>query len=118
MAKLDFNLINQPVLELTMMDEAKTAITVTSPAEGLVEELQDTVPELQNILKAGNETSVAAAYNLAARLMSCNRQGLQVTAEDLKTKYWPKDRYANLLNLVYFVSAYLDFIHEIENAKN
>ena len=118
MAKLDFNAINRPVLELTMMDEAKTVITVTAPPEGLIEELQATLPELQSILAPGDNAAVDAAYGLAAKLISCNRQNMQVTVEDLKTKYWPKDRYTNLLSMTYFVSAYLDFIHEIENAKN
>ena len=118
MAKLDFNAINRPVLELTMMDEAKTAITVESPPEGLVEELEAILPELQDILAAKDDAAVEAAYDLAAKLISCNRQKLKVTVEDLKTKYWPKDPYANLLNFVYFLSAYQDFIHEINNAKN
>lgn len=118
MAKLDFNQINRPVLELTMMDKERTVITVTTPTEGLVEELQTTLPELQKIFAPGDQGTVDAAYDLASRLISCNKQGLQVSADDLRSKYWPADRLTNLENLVFFFSAYTDFIEEINNAKN
>ena len=118
MAKLDFNKINRPVLQLTMMDEERTGITVTTPSEGLVEELQETLPELQKILTPGDEGTVEAAYDLAARLISCNKEGLQVTADDLRSKYWPADRLANMENMVVFFSAYMDFIEELNSAKN
>ena len=118
MAKLDFNQINRPVLELTMMDAAKTCILVTAPKEGLVEELQAVLPELQAICSKGDEAAVNAAYDLAARLMSCNKQNQQVTAEDLRVKYWPEEGMENMLNLVAFFGAYMDFIGELSNAKN
>lgn len=118
MARLDFNSINRPVLELTMMDEAKTIITVTSPTEGLVEELEATLPELQKVLAASDQGALDAAYDLAARVMSCNKQGLTVTVEDLRGKFWPKDRMRNLENLVFFFGAYMEFISEINSAKN
>ncbi len=118
MAKLDFNSINRPVLELTMADENKTNITVTSPYEELVEELETTLPELKNILTGGNTETMDCCYDLAAKLISCNKQELNITAEELKTKYWPKNKTENLLYLVTFFSAYQDFINDINNAKN
>ena len=118
MAKLNFNMINRPVLELTMMDKEQTVITVTTPSEGLVEELQATLPELQKIFAPGDQGTVEAAYDLAARLISCNKEGLQVTAGDLKNKYWPTDRLANMENMVVFFGAYTDFITELNSGKN
>lgn len=118
MAKLDFNQINRPVLELTMMDKERTVITVTTPTEGLVEELQNTLPELQKIFAPGDQGTVDAAYDLAARLISCNKQGLQVSVDDLRSKYWPVDRLANMENLVFFYQAYTGFVAEINNEKN
>lgn len=118
MAKLNFNTINRPVLELTMADENKTEITVTTPPEELVEELEATLPELKNILSSADEAATDCSYTLAAKLISCNKQGLQVTAFELKNHYWPKNKTENLLYLVTFLSAYQDFINEINNAKN
>lgn len=118
MAKLDFNSINRPVLELTMADEGATNIAVTTPYEALVEELETTLPELKNILSGADEATTDCCYDLAAKLISCNKQELEVTAEELKTKYWPKNKTENLLYLVTFFSAYQDFINEINHAKN
>ena len=118
MAKLDFNKINRPVLELTMEDEAQTNITVETPSEGLVEELEAMIPELDTIFSPDNPKSVDAAYDLAARLMSCNQEGVTVTADDLRTKYWRKNTIHNQLALMSFIGAYMDFLQEIKNAKN
>lgn len=110
---LDFNSINRPVLELVMQDEAKTVIKVGTPSEKLVEELQATMPELQNVLSSGDKEAVSLCYDLAARLINCNRSFITVTAEELRDKY-----HIDFEGLIIFYSAYLDFIQEINNAKN
>lgn len=114
MAKtLDFNALNRPTLPLVMADEAKTKIDVIAPTEGLVEELQSIAPDMVKVLVSDDETAVPVIYDLAARLISCNKQGLKVTAEDLRDKYK-----LNLEALIFFYSAYMDFMDEITNAKN
>lgn len=114
MAKtLDFNKINRPTLQLVMPDDAKTVIKVTTPRESMIEELQEMLPELQNILGAGNAEAVQACYDLAARLINCNCSFITVTAEDLRGKYS-----LDLEGLIVFYSAYMDFIQEITSAKN
>lgn len=118
MKMLNFNELNRPTLPMCMCDDAQTHITVTTPSEILVEELEATLPELQNIMAGKDDNAVNTCYDLAARLISCNREGLEVSADDLRTKYWPTDKYVNMLNLVAFFSAYLDFIKEINTAKN
>lgn len=110
---LDFNSVQRPTLILTMMDEAKTQIHVSSPTEKLVEELQTISAELDEILREGDKDSINATYNLAARLISCNRDCVTVTAEELREKYKLK-----LEDLVIFFSVYIDFIDEISEAKN
>lgn len=119
MAKtLDFNKLNRPTLPMVMCDAEKTAIKVTTPVEALIEELEATLPELQSVMDGKDQEAVDLCYDLAARLISCNTTGLKVTADDLRGKFWPKDRIMNQLYLVTFYEAYLDFIHEINNAKN
>jgi hypothetical protein len=119
MAKtLDFNKLSRPILPMVMCDETKTIIKVTTPREVLVEELQATLPELQHVMDGKDQEAVDLCYDLAARLISCNIADLEVTVEDLRTKYWPRDRIINQLYLVEFYSAYVDFIREINNAKN
>lgn len=114
MAKtLNFNTITPPTLPLVMCDDDKTKITVTAPSEGLVEELQNAAPHMTEMLQSDDEASVPAIYDLAARLISCNKQHLEVTAEDLRGKYR-----LNLEALIVFYNVYLDFLGEIANAKN
>ena len=119
MAKtLDFNRLNRPLLPLVMCDEAKTTIRVTTPREALVEELQEMLPEMEGVLSGGDQDAVDLCYDLAARLISCNTSGLEVSVDDLRDKYWPEERIVNQLHLVAFFNAYMDFIQEINHAKN
>ena len=113
MAKLDFNAINEPVLELTMQDEDKTVIEVVAPSEGLIEELMNMGPELDEIARSGDARSIKAIYDLAARLINCNRSFVTVTAEELRDKYKMK-----LYSMIIFYNSYFDFVSEINSAKN
>lgn len=113
MKTLDFNTINRPALQLVMQDDNHTTIKVGLPKEALIEELQEITPALQEANKSGNGDAMAMCYNLAARLISCNHNGITVTAEELKTKY-----NIDLECLILFYSAYLDFVNEVSNAKN
>lgn len=114
MAKvLDFNALTRPTLPLIMRDDRKTEITLIAPTEGLVEELQSMAPHMTGALAASEQEAVPVIYDLAARLMSCNTAGLQVTAEDLRDKYR-----MNLEGLIVFYNVYMDFLTEITNAKN
>ena len=114
MAKtLDFNKVVKPTLRLIMPNEEKTVIEVSSPTERLVEELQEIAPQLSHAVESGSGAQTRDIYDLAARLISCNRSCLSVSAEDLRDKYC-----MNLESLIIFFNAYLDFINEITNAKN
>ena len=114
MAKtLDFNVIEPLTFPLVMRDPEHTKIDVLAPTEGLIEELEAAGPAIKGALAADDEASVPALYDLAARLMSCNQQGLAVTAEELRDKYK-----LNLECLVVFYNSYPDFIKEIASAKN
>lgn len=113
MAKLDFNTLNAPVLELTMMDDDKTVIEVCAPEEGLIEELMETGPELEAIARKGDKRSIEVIYDLAARLINNNRSFVTVTSEELRSKYK-----FNLYRAIMFFKAYFDFVEEIRNAKN
>lgn len=109
---LDLNSAERPTMDLTMPNAERTRIRVSTPTEGMVQELQNLSTELDNIRK-GDRTGVALIYDLAARLISCNRDFLKVTAEELRTKY-----NMDLESMIVFFSAYLDFINGIMNAKN
>lgn len=110
---LDFNSYRRPELVLVMKDDAQTIIHVTTPVLQLVEELRANLDELQSALTAGDAESTRQVYTLAAKLISCNLDGLTVTGMDLAKKYR-----LNLRDMADFYEVYLDFIEEIKNAKN
>lgn len=110
---LNFNKVNRPTLLLTMPDEAQTQLKVGTPSEALIQELTERAPELENIMKSGNKEAINEMYILAAKLISCNRDFIPVTADDLRGKYG-----LDFEALVIFYSTYLDFIEAVNNEKN
>lgn len=114
MAKvLDFNSLNKPTLDLTMKDDQKTLIRVGMPREELIERLEAAQSELVTIFSKSNPALISELFKLAADLIDCNYSGVRVTAEDLRDKYR-----LQLDDLVIFFTAYIDFIRELEQAKN
>lgn len=114
MAKsLDFNSIQKPILTLTMKDEDRTVIRVTTPRTSLMDRLAANLEDLENILRGKDKQSLQAAFDLVADLISCNLDFLTVTGTELRTKYGME-----LDDMVIFVNAYLDFITELQHAKN
>lgn len=110
---LDLNTIQRPTLTITMSDEKKTVLTLTTPTEGLINEMQALTPELEAILEKGDGPGLQKSYEIAAALLSCNNEGVQITPEELvKTYKFDFD------TAVVFFSVYLDFISEITNEKN
>lgn len=113
MRKLDFNALEKPVLELTLKDEAKTVVRATAPTEELVERLAAASSEIKQIMNDKTGETVKACFELIADLMNCNLDGLTFTADDLRDKYNMK-----LYDALVFVNVYLEFIQEINEAKN
>ena len=113
MAVLDLNAVQLETLDLTLQDEARTTLHVKTPTEALVAELEAFTPEMLTVLRTGNKEGVQSIYDLAARLISCNREGITITGEELLGKYR-----MTLESAVVFFSAYMDYITGITNQKN
>ena len=109
---VDLNSGQSSLLTLTLQDEKRTTLELDIPTEALVRELEGLTPELEKI-KTGDRSSVEMIYDLAARLISCNLECLQVTAEDLRAKY-----HMNLVSAINFFSAYFDAIQALIDEKN
>lgn len=110
---LDFNRYRPPILPVQLLDEARTVLHITPPTVDLQEELRTRLPELTALLDGGNEEKRAGLWDLASRLMSSNRNMLSLDANQLRTKYGLDEE-----DLVVFYDGYVDFLKEIENAKN
>lgn len=114
MAKgLNFRNFKQPTLPLNMNDAEETLITVTSPTVELTERLEANQDNIVAVFERGDRESLDSVWSLAADLISCNREHIKVTAEELKGRYG-----VSYEMLMAFFVAYTDFIDEIENAKN
>ena len=110
---LDLNNYKVPVLEIVFADEAHTALHVIAPTEALVNEMENWVSDGLETLTTGDRTSVEAGYDMTARLLSCNREGITITAADLRGKYR-----VDIWTLIPILNAYGEFISEIKNEKN
>lgn len=114
MAKiLDLNALEQPVLEIKLRDEARTVFRVTTPSTKLVERFIKAKSEVADITKSRDADKIKKLFDLTAEILSCNTDYITVTAEELRDKYR-----LTFGDLVVIFAAYLDFIKEINGAKN
>lgn len=110
---LDFNRYRPPILPVKMLDEQGTVLHVTPPTVDLQEELRAKKGDLYALLSGEEEETREGLYELAARLMSCNRNMRNITPEQLRTTYNIDEE-----DLTVFYERYATFLQEIENAKN
>lgn len=110
---LDLNAIKMPTMELIFTDAARTTIHVTAPTEALIDEMENWIKTSMASLSEENSESVELSYDMTARLLSCNREGITVTVADLRDKYG-----VDMWTLIAIINAYTDFISEIKNEKN
>lgn len=114
MAKmLDLNALEQPVLEVKLRDEKRTVFKLTTPTTKLVEKFNVAKSELSVVASTQNAEKIKKLYDLTAELISCNADYIKVTSEELRDEYR-----LTFADIVVIFAAYLDFIKEINNAKN
>lgn len=111
--KLDFNALETPVLEITLRDKDQTVVRITAPTEKNVERFMAMAGDIQTLKNDNTGETIKAAFELIAELINCNLDELTVTAESLRDKYGLK-----LYDAVVFIKVYLEFLQELENAKN
>ena len=113
MKTLDFNSIQKPTWTIKLKDESQTVVNLSAPSVDLVDRLLALAPELEEVTKAKDGRTIRAVYELIAEVMSCNDDGFTFTAEELRDKYK-----LTLLDIFRFVSGYLEFVKEMQDAKN
>lgn len=113
MKMLDFNAIQQPTWPVKLKDDDQTVVNLLTPSVGLLDRLTAAVPDLQEVTKTKDGRVVREVYALIADIMNCNDDGYTFTAEELRDKYR-----LTLLDLFKFVAGYLEFVKEMQDAKN
>lgn len=106
---LDLSMIQQPTLDLTMNFPERRTIRVTVPTTDLVQEFMTLNEQQTALLASGNKEGVIAAYDIMARLLSCNMDGISITGEELLSVYK-----INMFTLLAIMKAYKAFIDDIE----
>lgn len=109
----DFNAINRESLEIKMSDPAQTVLHVTTPPERVIEQLVLVANDMVEAEEQNSANKTQVAYILGAEIISCNLEGVKVTADDLRDIYK-----IGPIALAAFIAAYMDFINEIKSAKN
>ena len=110
MAKtFDFNKIKPKTMTVTLSDEKKTTILVMTPDKKLRDQL---VALYENIEDAEEDEIQEALYEVTAKVMSRNKQGIEITAEKHKELYEDVDY------VMAFLDAYSEFVGELTNSKN
>ena len=109
--KLDLTALTMPELELTLPDH--TALHVSVPDVGLMERIFSAGKEIRAVANSQDAEAIKALYSLAAEFLSENREGLQLSATDLRDKHRVK-----FIHLILIFNSYLDFIGGIQSAKN
>ena len=108
---VNFNRHRPPILRVPLSEEL--VLHVTPPTVDLQDELRARSGELRALLSQDDDEMRVALYDLAARLMSCNRNLRKITAEDLRTTYELDEA-----DLAVFFEDYAGYLTQIENAKN
>lgn len=105
---LDFNKVKKQYLTIVLPDENQTKLMLMTPTKKLLTALSTMLPDTEDV---PTEEDLAALYELSAQLLSRNKTGRKVTADEL----------AELLDfedLLAFFTAYTAFIESIANSKN
>lgn len=110
MAKtFDFNKLKEKTMTVVLSDEAKTTLIVKTPTKALKEYLDD----LQKEINTSNDEEELedALYNATAKIMSNNKDNIEVTPEKLK------ELFKDVTFILDFINAYMEFIDEYTNAS-
>lgn len=113
MKLLDFNAIQHPTWPIKLKDDARTVVTLSTPDVGVIDRLLAVTPELKEVAETKDGRAIRAVFSLVADVMNFNDDGFTFTAEELRDKY-----NMSLLDVFQFVAGYMEFIKEIQDAKN
>ena len=109
---LDYTQTAKPTMSVKMRDNGGTVLRITLPPRDVGDDLA-TMGDLLAVVVDGTADAVPALYNFAARVLSCNRDHIAVTPEDITGKYD-----LDVDDLTVFFSDYVDFIAGISRRKN
>lgn len=110
MAKpLDFNALKKRYLSVTLPDEKKTKLMISTPTKKVL----DSFLNMQSLVNAEDlgDQAINEIYELVTKIMSYNKNGIKITKDMIEELFDFED-------IIIFITAYSEFISEIANSKN
>lgn len=105
---LDFNTLKKKVLTITLADEAKTKLLLTTPSKKVIDDLLRVQDSLSGEVDDG---VINDLYELVTNLFNHNKTGKHVERETV-------EELMDLEDIIVFIGAYTDFLAEVTNSKN
>lgn len=105
---LDFSKSKKPTVAMKLPDG--TTVNLFTPSKELMEEILDS-QEVFESASSGNREKLDELYNLAARLMSNNKEERDFSSDDVEGMLSTKD-------IQRFIHGYAEFVAEQSNEKN
>lgn len=106
---LDFNTLKKQYLPVTLNDEKKTKLLITTPTKGVLDDFVRISDYLGD--EGVGDEAISELYEVVARVMSHNKAGITITREKV-------EELLDFEDVIVFIRAYTAFIDEVVNAKN
>ena len=110
MAKtFDFNKLKAKTMTVILSDEDKTTLVLKTPTKALYEEMKEAREEFTNV--EDHDELETALYDVTAKIMTNNKDNIEITPEQLRALY--EVEYVKA-----FLEAYTEFVTENTRSKN
>lgn len=113
MAKsLNFNTLKKAYMSVTLADENKTTLMIGTPTKQIMDDLLLIAEKISDVDDGAiSEDTTDDLYHACARVMSRNKGGIKISADQLA-------EFFDFEDIVIFFDAYMEFVSEVTNAKN
>ena len=113
MAKtFNFNNIKKKYLPVTLGNEENTTLLIGSPTKSIMSDLMILQSGQEGVADGEASTEmIDNVYEACARVLSHNKQGIEVTAEEL-------GEFCDIEDITAFFTAYMEFVADMGEGKN
>lgn len=108
---LNFNTVKKQYLTVTLPDEKKTTLLVSTPTKAVMSELITMGETLEDLKSGDNLEIMDQLYDYCARLLSSNKANIKITKKDLEGVF-------DIEDIILLFNTYTDFVTEVYKTKN
>lgn len=108
---LNFNTMKKQYLTVTLPDEKKTTIMVSTPTKSTMTELIELGDRLSELDQVDNLEIIDSLYDFCARLLSVNKARIEINKEYLEDIF-------DIEDIVVLFKTYTEFVNGVYKTKN